>query len=406
MSDKWNTLRRSGGIARPAGTGAASSPGIVPVTGKKGNRMNTKAFIKKERTMGTAPVIGKNDTLDSEFRQSSRSRVRRKGYYIADTGSTFTGKSFRLGSLVKQNPKGIHEEVMSWNLEGDPEPVIEGMIAALAEGRYLTVDKLYVIDGEESFEEMLNSEDNVDYFDGWYDHIYQKSVYSKTNTNDMLEIAMDGPKFVTGVNKAMMLFEKALEEQGIMQDQGLLPDDAPHIGLGLDGGSINVVAHNEVVRRRILGIHLTAKQQSLISTAWIWRNVKLETLALDSKALNAPIWITYKMAKDQDAPSGTSAEQPLWYNPASGYYASIWLNSQLVDNIPLTMIRKCRPRRLLVNSIYPYMTANLLLALCLGYEEELGMRIDIDADVRDRFVLPEELQRGKQKYEKEDRDED
>jgi hypothetical protein len=144
------------------------------------------------------------------------------------------------------------------------------------------------------------------------------------------------------------------------------------------------------------------KEQGTPPQYWFWRDTKMESLSLDFRKMNIPVWISYKMAKDQDTHE-LSFDHPRWHEDTSGHFASVWLNSFMVDRDRLTTVMKCRPRNALFGNTYPNITANLLLALCLGLENDLGDRVAVPDEIRERIPTPEPLEEPSEEEEEEDK---
>jgi len=358
--------------------------------------------------MGVLPSVDENERFEKMFSKQSRQRERSDGYVVSDSGPTFVGKTFRGLSLIKQNPKGIEEEVPTWKLKSaDQDFVIEAMKKALKEKRYHTVDKLFVFGTEVSTIETLNSEDNTKFFENWYDKIFVLDMYKKEESNDALNVGVDAVGSIKELTKCMILLERELNEErkkiAAMEranraqlksekiaekiddriketNKALRKLDVVNRGILFDSATSIFMWHNEVIRRKLMKIKLLAKSQAVPPQFWFWRNQRMESLGLDFRHFNIPVWLTWKMSKDKDG--AMIEDKPKWHDDTSGHLSSIWINSRVTGDAFVTDVMKCRPRKDLVGNSYPWMTANLLLALCLGLGDKLKPRLAFTENAR------------------------
>lgn len=333
------------------------------------------------------------------------------GRIISHTGGTFVGKTYSMLSQIKQNPKGIEEEVNSWNIpEHDRGELINAMCEALKERRYHTVNELFAFGSELSIEETMYSEDNVEFFGDWYDKIHFIETYLKTEADDELDIGVDGPQSIRLLKKKFLLLERRIRketeklfklntalsasikkketiDQAMVDEITSLDERIEKINakivsvsqkqnraLGFDSMTSTLFWANESIRRKLVGRKVFSDTQQVPAPLWFWRNTTMEGFSLDLRKFNVQAWQTWKMARDREG--HVLEDKPRWHDDTSGHLSSIWIHSyQTVDGELASVFKKCRPRRALQRRTFPYMTANLLLALCLGQEEHLGDRI-------------------------------
>jgi len=398
---------------------------------KQGNRQGGKvAQVKQElqsdlNLLNTASMdlddIPKNIKSEERFEDGFiTGRYRRDvttGRIISHSGGTFVGKTFSMLSQIKQNPKGIEEEVNTWNVsEKNRGELIDAMCRALKERRYHTVTELFAFGTELSVEETLYSEDNYKYFENWFDRIHYMETYLKTESDDELNIGVDGPQSMRLLTRKFLLLEREIRDENMhlaklqtnidaalkkkdmldpaIEDQITSIDeriakinnkidsikDAQHRALGFDSQTSTLFWANETIRRKMVGRKVFSDTQQVPAPFWFWRNTKMEGLSLDLRLFNLQAWQTWKMARDKEG--NVLDDKPRWHDDTSGHLSSIWLHSFKIESGELACeVKKCRPRRALQGRFFPYITANLLLALCLGLDDLLGDRIKFKGDV-------------------------
>jgi hypothetical protein len=397
---------------------------------KKGGKASKVDQVKKQlnselNVLNAADVdlddiptdITPDERFEDGFTTGKHTRVVTQGRIISHSGQTFVGKTFSMLSQIKQNPKGIVEEVDTWNLKGkDREIVIEAMIQALKEKRYHTVNELFCFGTELSVEETLNSEDNVDFFDGWYEKIHYQEIYKKTTDRDELNVGVDGPQSVRLLTRKLILLERELMDENaaleklnrsvslaVRKSKELNPKDLVAVqslderikkanaeiarisskkdrALGFDSQTSVLFWHNETIRRKLVGRRVFSQEQQVPAPFWFWRNTKMEGLSLDLRLFNIQAWQTWKMARDKEG--NVLDDKPRWHDDTSGHLSSIHVHSFKTEGGELACeFKKCRPRRALCGRFFPFITANLLLALCLGLEDHLGDRIKFRGSV-------------------------
>ena len=361
--------------------------------------------------------IKENEKFEDGFTTGRYNREVTTGRIISHSGGTFVGKTYSMLSQIKQNPKGIDEEVNTWGLEEKNRgEVIDAMCRALAERRYHTVKELFAFGTELSVEETLYSEDNVDFFSGWYDKIHYIEIYKKTESDDELNIGVDGPQSVRLLTRKFLLLERELRDWNMhlerLQvnldasfkkketiDQSLADEitslderiakinkkilkitENKQRALGFDSQTSTLFWHNETIRRKLVGRKVFSDTQQVPPPFWFWRNTKMEGISLDLRMFNIQAWQTWKMARDKEG--NALDDKPRWHDDTSGHLSSIWLHSFKTDSGELACeVKKDRPRRALCGRFFPYMTANLLLALNLGLEPLLGVRVKFKGSV-------------------------
>ena len=390
--------------------------------------------------LGDVPMDIKSDErFEDGFTTGRHRRDVTNGRIISHSGGTFVGKTYDMLSQVKQNPAGIDDEVKTWGLKGNDETfVIEAMIKALKERRYHTVKEVYAFGTELSIEETLYSEDNFKFFENWFDKIHYKEIFLKTDSDDELNIGVDGPGSVKLLTRKFVLLERQIRDENarlaklqgavsasmkkkstidanLVKDIESLDDRIAKInkeisgikdkqcrGLGLDSETSILFWHNETIRRKLVGRRVFSAEQQVPAPFWFWRNTKMEGLSLDMRFFNIQAWQTWKMARDKDG--NVLEDKPRWHDDTSGHLSSIWIHSFKTEGGELACeFKKCRPRRALMGKIVPYITANLLLALCLGLEDHLGDRIKFkgsverieSADAGDDELIIEEDEKGR-----------
>lgn len=368
--------------------------------------------------LGDVPTdIKADERFEDGFTTGRHRRDVTNGRIISHSGQTFTGKTMSLLSQIKQNPKGIDEEVKTWGLKGNDETfVIEAMVKALKERRYHTVKELFAFGTELSVEETLNSEDNYKFFENWFEKIHYMEIYKKTESDDELNIGVDGPSSVRLLTRKFVLLERQIREENarlaklqsavasslkkkstmdakLVKDIESLDDrinkinkeignikDKQDRALGLDSETSILFWHNETIRRKLVGRRVFGAEQQVPAPFWFWRNTKMEGLSLDIRMLNIQAWETWKMARDKEG--NVLDDKPRWHDDTSGHLSSIWLHSFRTEGGELACeFKKCRPRNALMGKFFPYITANLLLALCLGLEDHLGDRIKFKGSI-------------------------
>jgi hypothetical protein len=345
----------------------AKSSKNVSKSGISGNANITDADMK------VCPKIATNESIDTIFSTPTKTRKTKKGIVVADAGKPFSGKTRRLLSTVKVSKKGIEEEVPTWNLKSkNEEVVIETMLSALKSGRLLTGTPLYVVGTEESTEECLYSEDNWEYFADYIDEIKLKEIFILRDTDKILETGVNGEESFKLFNKIMILFERAAIS-------------GKKYAIGIDNGSTILGWLHEVLRRSIHRKPITAKEQGIPPRHWFYRNTKMESMSLDFKNLNKLTWIVYKMAKDRE---GNTTIEPKWHEDTSGYLATVYMYSQLIERrkLIITEFRKCRPNFQLVGEWYQWLSANKIMALMLGLQQPLFSSVSVPEDIRNDLM--------------------
>jgi hypothetical protein len=271
---------------------------------------------------------------------------------MSDVGLTGSGKTSRAIKMVFCNEIDCPKEVETWNLPPkDHDAVIEGMVRAYKTRWLLPVKELFVIGTEKST-------------------IHFMEIYVRAKKDKGLESGVDGIESIKKFNEVMIDLECNIDEER-----------KNDIGLVLDTGSSVLGWCNEVIRRNVMGIPKLAKGQGAPAHFWYWRNMKMESLALNMRDFNVPVWQTWQFKKDQD---GKYTSDPFWHDK-SGQLSSMWMNTyNLVENGYNTfysIVMKNRKNNNIVGSVYPMITPNMILACAIGLGDHLKSILKVNKDI-------------------------
>jgi hypothetical protein len=270
------------------------------------------------------------ETLENSFDRPTKDKRRIRGQKTAIYGPTGGGKTRWGLSWIRLNEKDVQEDIQEWNLPGPKhDKAIETFMTAFKNKAIIPGIPMIIFGTEISTEDCLYGDDQWDMVAEHVDHdIMFKEMYH--TFEDGPEQGEEDPlACLKDYNKHWAILLKHPPETGTVM---------------VDSGTHILSWRHSYIRRKVMKIPASAREQGVPTRFWFWRNEKQESFQLGLRNITANTIVTWKMAKDQE---GHETDQPRWHDDTSGHLSNNVLYMPLDEEKDRfkVVVKKCRQTR-------------------------------------------------------------
>jgi len=337
-------------------------------------------MAKLDSAAGTLPE--KYESLAGGFRNNfvtpTPVQVTMDGLVYSDVGKTGTGKTSRAVKMICANAEDAPKEVELWDLPAkDHDIVIEALVKAYKGRKILPCKELFVVGTEKSTTECIYSDDIFPFIEPYLERglFHYKEIFIRAKKDRGLEAGADAIESIKLLNKLIYDLEFDLETERKNE-----------IGIVFDSSSTILGWANEVVRRNIMNIPKLAKYQGATANFWLWRNMKMESLALICRDINIPVYLTWQFKKDE---KGKFTSAPNWYEKSGHLSSIIFYSFQQKDEDGskfFLQFQKNRRKNNLVGRFFTGLSMNMINALSLGLEENMKKVLKMNKEKLEKLM--------------------